>query len=203
MNKKQLTFLFAVTILLSIPAKIFACACCSEPGQYSIRVTKPAVYQLEMFKEINFSNKVELFVTPAGTEIIKGLGDVANSYSLFDGAFETNKWTLNFKDDKGKPGSLSLPQPATVLEFKADIHDKKEGDPVLYKEFRFQGNVATASGFFKNGFVPAATKYFFVLQGRGNNCDNAEDFTHWRVEITSKKSNFAFFGELKNPVNNQ
>ncbi len=199
MNSKKFTFLFALTILLAIPANVFACACCSEPGQYLIRVAKPAVYQLEMFKEIKFTNKVSLFQTAAGTEIIKGLGDVADGYSLFSGAFETNKWTLNFKDDEGKTGSLTLPHPPTVLEFKADIHDKNEGDPILYKEFRFQGNVAAASGFFKNGFVPSATKYFFVLQGRGNNCDNAEDFTHWRVEITGKKSNYAFFGELTKP----
>lgn len=195
--KKNFSFFIALTILLLIPAKIFACACCAESGQYLISVAKPAAYQIEMFKEIKFSNRVELFETAAGTEIIKGLGNVAESYSLFRGGFETNKWTLNFKDAKGKTGSLTLPQPATILEFKADIHDKKDGDPVLYKEFRFQGNVAAASGFFTSGFVPGATKYFFVLQGRGNNCDNAEDFTHWRVEITSKKADYAFFGELK------
>jgi len=35
-----------------------------------------------------------------------------------------------------------------------------------------------------------------IFQGRGNRCDNAEDFTHWRLEISGKKTSYAFFGEL-------
>jgi hypothetical protein len=39
-----------------------------------------------------------------------------------------------------------------------------------------------------------------VLQGRGNSCDTAEDFTHWRLKITGNKADYAFYGELSTPV---
>jgi hypothetical protein len=55
--------------------------------------------------------------------------------------------------------------------------------------------VQTGNGFFQSSIIKPTT-YFLVLQGRGNNCDNAEDFTHWRLEITGRKADYAFFGEL-------
>jgi hypothetical protein len=39
-----------------------------------------------------------------------------------------------------------------------------------------------------------------VLQGRGNSCDGAEDFTHWQLKIAGKKADYAFYGELGAPV---
>jgi hypothetical protein len=43
-------------------------------------------------------------------------------------------------------------------------------------------------------------KYFLVLQGRGTSCNNAEDFKHWHLEITGKKTNFTFYGDLGEPA---
>jgi hypothetical protein len=90
-----------------------------------------------------------------------------------------------------------------ALNTSADIHDGRTigGDsrkPLLYKEWRFEGEV-NGTGFFKAGIV-APTKYFLVLQSRGNNCDTAEDFTHWRLKITGNKADYAFYGELSAPV---
>jgi hypothetical protein len=90
-----------------------------------------------------------------------------------------------------------------MLRYAADIHDGRTigGDsrkPLLYKEWRFEGEV-NGTGFFKAGIV-ARTKYFLVLQGRGNNCDTAEDFTHWRLKITGNKADYAFYGELSAPI---
>jgi hypothetical protein len=88
-----------------------------------------------------------------------------------------------------------------MVSFKVDIHDKDEesGAPILYKEWRFKGNVQSGTGFFKAGIV-SPTTYFLVLQGRGNVCDNAEDFTYWRLEIEGKKANYAFMGKLETKV---
>lgn len=69
---------------------------------------------------------------------------------------------------------------------------------MLYKEWRFQGAVK-GDGVFNHGLM-APAKYFLVFQGRGNNCDNAEDFTHWRLEITGRKARYAFYGALAKPV---
>ncbi len=113
--------------------------------------------------------------------------------------FQSNAWKLNFTDDKSKTGMLNLPMPTSMVAFAADIHDGKEGGaggPLLYKELRFKHKVQSGTGIFKNGIAPA-TEYFFVLQGRGNNCLNASDFTHWRLEITGRKAGYAFYGNLK------
>jgi hypothetical protein len=96
---------------------------------------------------------------------------------------------------------LDLPLPARLLSYQADIRDGQmsgAGGPLLYKEWRFEGQVK-GTGFFQAG-ITAPTKYFLVLQGRGNACDMAEDFTHWRVAITGKKARYAFYGELAKPV---
>lgn len=105
-------------------------------------------------------------------------------------------WLFDFKDDKNKSGILNLSAPVSMVSYMVDLREKKEGDPVLYKEWRFQYNVSQGTGIFKAGVAPA-TKYFLVLQGRGNMCWAAEDFTSWRLEVTGKKADFAFYGDLK------
>ena len=92
---------------------------------------------------------------------------------------------------------LNLLKPISMVDFEADLHESANGGngPVLYKEWRFKYRVQSGTGIFQNGIAPA-TEYFLVLQGRGNNCTQAEDFTHWRLEITGKKASYAFFGKL-------
>ena len=56
-----------------------------------------------------------------------------------------------------------------MLRFAADIHDGlteiRESEPVLYMEWRFEGEVS-GTGFFKAGII-ARTNYFLVFQGLG------------------------------------
>jgi len=191
------TFFAAVLMFFLLPSGAFACACCAEPGTYSINVKKPDKSELDELKKISFGT-ANLFMTAAGEDNIKGISAPGENYSL-NGLFQSNAWKLNFTDDKGKTGMLNLPMPTSMVAFAADIHDGKEGGaggPLLYKELRFKHKVQSGTGIFKNGIAPA-TEYFFVLQGRGNNCLNASDFTHWRLEITGRKAGYAFYGNLK------
>jgi hypothetical protein len=130
----------------------------------------------------------------------KGLAHPADTYSL-NGSLVGNVWNLTFRNGD-ESGTLDLPLPAKMLRYAADIHDGRTkpgyAEPVLYKEWRFEGE-AKGTGFFKAGIV-ARTKYFLVFQGRGNSCDKAEDFTHWRLNITGKKADYTFHGELSAPV---
>ena len=130
----------------------------------------------------------------------KGLVQPADTYSL-SGSLVGNLWKLTFRNGDGS-GTLNLPLPAKMLRYAADIHDgrTKPGypEPVLYKEWRFEGEV-NGAGFFKAGITPR-TKYFLVLQGRGNSCDAAEDFTHWQLKIIGRKADYSFYGELGAPV---
>lgn len=207
MKKIVISLLF--TLILLFPTNIFACACCAEQGEYSIWTGKPSEYDLEVISGIEFDKKANLFMTEADFEIIKGLDEIKSDFSSQTWAatagqldlvnsFANKTWKFNLKTKSGKTGVLTLPMPMQMLKFKVDIHDGKifgAGGPSLYKEFRFKGNVQSGTGFFRAGIVKPTT-YFLVFQGRGNGCDNTEDFTNWRLEIDGKKAKYAFFGEL-------
>jgi hypothetical protein len=207
--KKILTAVFTLSLILLLQSNIFACACCAEPGTYSIWTGKADGYYLDVVGGIKFDQKAYLYMTEAGFEMIKGLSEVEKEYDSdswtassgnFDlaGSYAAKSWKLNFKTPGGKTGTLNLPMPAQMLTFKVDIHDGKRGGgggPLLYKEFRFKGNVGTGSGFFQKGFVKP-TSYFLVFNGRGNGCVNSEDFTHWYLEISGKNAQYEFFGKL-------
>jgi hypothetical protein len=199
---RRLFIFVAIVILLLVPCRVWACACCAHPGEYQINFVKPDAYKLSVMERMRFGTTAYLFTGEAEPDDAgKGLAHPADSYSL-TGSLVGNVWKLTFRNGD-ESGTLDLPLPAKMLRFAADIHDgrlKQPGfpEPVLYKEWRFEGEV-NGTGFFKAGIV-ARTKYFLVLQGRGNSCDNAEDFTHWRLKITGNKADYAFYGELSAPV---
>lgn len=190
-----LFFLTFAALNLIFPPAASACACCADAGTYSISVLKPEDYEFGELKKIKFT-KANLFTTPGYPDDIKGISPLGDDYSL-KGSLENNLWEFNLSDDKGKTGTLNLLKPVSMVAFLADLHDSKDtGVGVkLYKEWRFKYRVSGATGIFKTGFAPQ-TEYFLVLQGRGNFCTTAADFTHWRLEITGKKANYAFFGKL-------
>lgn len=189
----------ALVSLLSLPGRVRACACCSNTGDYRIGFGRPSEYELSLMQQVRFGGTAHLYLTEADMEdSAKGLAHRAESYSL-SGSLVGNVWRLEFRDGNNS-GTLSLPLPAKVLSYTADIRDGRTsggGGPLLYKEWRFEG-LAQGTGFFRAGIV-APTKYFLVLQGRGNGCQSAEDFSHWRLNITGKKADYAFYGELANP----
>ena len=189
-----------VTLLL-LPSRVWACACCAHLGEYQIDFVKPDEFKLSVIKRIRFGTKAELWTGEADPEVAaEGLVHPADSYSL-TGSLVGNVWKLTFRNGD-ESGTLDLPLPAKMLRFAADIHDgrTKPGypEPVLYKEWRFEGEV-NGTGVFKAG-ITARTKYVLVFQGRGNSCDGAEDFTHWQLKIAGRKADYVFYGELGTPV---
>jgi hypothetical protein len=199
----------AFVIAFVVTTRAAACACCSEPGTYQIWTGKPKDFQLEILKEMQFDDKAFLFMTEAGFDSIKGLSTIEKEFD--DGSwvaspggldlvntFNGRSWTFTIKSPKGKTGTLKLPVPSQMLVFKADIHDGEisgGGGPLLYKEFRFKGTVSSGSGFLA-GSILKPTTYLLVFQGRGNGCDNTEDFSNWNLEITGKGARYRFFGDL-------
>lgn len=204
MKSYALLFSLLLSNFILFPSDAFACACCAERGFYLIQTVKPDYYYLDILDKINFAENAELYLGAGDFETVKGLESLINRnsesglemFSLND-SFATKTWRLNFKSKNGKTGTLVLPMPAQMLQFKVDTHDNSDKGlgPVLYKEMRFKGNVQTGNGFFQTGIVKPTT-YFLVFQGRGNACDNPEDYTNWRLEIDGKKANYAFFGKL-------
>ena len=195
-------FIFvAIATLLLLPGRVWACACCAHPGEYRIEFVKPDEFKLGEMKRMLFGTKADLWTGEAEAEdAAKGLTHPADSYSL-SGSLVGNVWKLTFRNGD-ESGTLNLPLPAKMLRFAADIHGElaKPGypEPLLYKEWRFEGEVH-GTGVFKDG-ITAGTKYVLVFQGRGNSCDGAENFTHWQLKITGKNADYSFYGELGAPV---
>jgi hypothetical protein len=179
------------------PADAMACACCAERGTYSIRTLKPSALELDELKRIQFAT-ANLYTTAAYPEDVKGISSLGESYSP-SGSLKNNSWKFSIKDEAGKAGTVNLSKPLSMVAYMVDIHDGGTSEVVLYKEWRFKYQVQSGTGIFQTGIVPA-TEYFLVLQGRGNMCTQAEDFKNWRLEISGKKANYAFFGNLKSPV---
>ena len=189
-----------VTLLL-LPSRVWACACCAHIGEYHLDLVEPDAYQLSVMKRIRFGTTANLFTGEAEPDVAaKGLAHPADTYSL-SGSLVGNVWKLTFRNGD-ESGTLNLPLPAKMLRYAADIHDgwTKPGypEPLLYKEWRFEGEV-NGTGFFKAG-ITAGTKHVLVFQGRGNSCDTAENFTHWQLKITGKEADYSFYGELGAPV---
>jgi hypothetical protein len=193
----------ALFLILAFSVNAIACACCAEPGVHSTWSGKLDGYRLDVLQEMKFGKTANLYMTEAGSDGVRGLDSIVaeiNSnelppMSLID-EFNGNVWKLNFKTSRGTAGTLSLKRPPSFTVFKVDLHDTPSGqNTILYKEFRFSGT-ATGTGFFKAGLARPAP-YKLVFQGRGNNCDNASDFTHFRVELDGPRARYAFFGKME------
>jgi len=186
--------------LLLTPITAFACACCSEPGHYHSGTVDFDDYPLSQLKRMRFTRTASLVVTDAGIEEhSSGIDQPKMNYSL-QGTLVANVLRLTFRSG-ANTGVLELPLPNKMWSHSADIHDGKlsaGGGPLLYKEWRLEGEIK-GNGFFKSGMA-APAKYVLVLQGRGNGCDNAEDFGNWRLQVRGEKADYAFYGKLARPI---
>lgn len=197
---KTSLLLAAIAVLLLSPIAALACACCSNTGSYHSGSVDLADYSLSQLKRMRFARTASLFMTEAGLEEDSlGIDKPKENY-LLQSAFAGDVWRLTFRSGANS-GILELPLPAKMWSHSADIHDGKlsgGGGPLLYKEWRLEGELK-GSGFFKNGTATPAT-YVLVLQGRGNGCDNAEDFGHWRLQVRGENARYAFHGKLTRPI---
>ena len=196
MNKSRLSAIFCLFLLLSsFASTAFACACCAERGYYSIRTAKPSADEMKELQKLKFQT-AELYADAGYPETIKGISPLNTSFSV-TGLLNGNAWTFDFKDNRQKTGKLDLTKPLSMVEYMVDLPDANvEGEVKLYKEWRFKYRVQNATGIFKTGFAPSS-EYFLVLQGYGNVCTSAADFTKWRLEISGKRADFKFFGSLR------
>lgn len=190
--------LLTITLLISfVPSLAWACACCSHEGEYYRGAGKIADYEMELIKEMRFGDSALLFTSEADIEdMATGITNPKDNYK-FNGSLAGRVWKLMFRDGSHS-GTLSLPMPIRKSTLKFDMRDDQKsggGGPLLYKEWRFEGLVS-GTGIFKAGIV-GPTRYSLIFQGRGNSCDNAEDFNSWRLEITGKKASYSFYGDMK------
>jgi len=203
-TKRRSYFALAVVSLLVLtPVSTLACACCADRGYYFSGPRDFEEYSFGEFQRMRFAKTASLYLTEAGLEEdANGIEQPKQNYSLI-GSLTNRVLKLSFRAG-GNTGVLELPLPAKIWNHAADIHDGKlsaGGGPLLYKEWRLEGDVS-GTGIFKAG-TSSPAKYTLVLQGRGNSCDNAEDFSNWRVEVRGEKARYAFHGRFTRPVRNR
>lgn len=196
----------AAAVLASLSVTSLACACCVDPGYYSLSTSKVDGYILGELEYLKFDKAANIYMSEAGFDGTRGLEDLAADEAagrpIDMGIVETfldRKWRFDITTAGGRASSLVLPMPTSMVRFKVDLHDNEPGTETgLYKEFRFKGTLGSASGFLRKSAARPAT-YFLVFQGRGNGCDSSADFTHWRLEIEGPRADYALWGKIVQP----
>ena len=205
-HSKRATALLVVasTLLFSLPANSYACACCADDGEWNEGKAKIDDSTLKEINLLNPAPTASLYTTDAFPDGTTGIAGIAEGSSQSYGVSlsrDGRKWTLVLTDNKGRRGTLVFSVPLAATFLNADIHDGLKGGgggPLLYKELRLEGKV-WGNGIFARG-ITADTKFRLVLQGRGNRCPSAEDFKNWNLHISGPKANYSFYGSFARPA---
>jgi hypothetical protein len=203
MRRAGLALAIAVLGALALPGDALACACCTHPGQRYVEVEKLDSGRLEQIESLRFAREARLYVGGGGLEAIKGIRDPIERYDLkvtWDKSHAgAGKIRIDFAlgNPDGRSGSLSLMLPQKISIFEVDPHDSSgQGTgPVLYKEWKLTGDV-TGFGVF-TGTNDAKQLLTLILQGRGNSCTSAADFSHWTLVTQGPGGTYSLFGELE------
>jgi hypothetical protein len=194
----------AITLLFSLPANSYACACCADDGEWNEGKSKIDDSTLKEINLLNPAPTASLYTTDAFPEGATGIDGIAEGSNQGYGVSLTRdgrKWTLVLTDNKGRRGTLVFSVPFAASFLNADIHDGLKGGgggPLLYKELRLEGKV-WGNGIFAKG-ITADAKFRLVLQGRGNRCPSAEDFKNWNLHVSGPKANYSFYGSFARPA---
>ncbi|MFN0087999.1 MAG: hypothetical protein ACKVX9_21575 [Blastocatellia bacterium] len=189
----------------SPPAWPSYCACCADPGVWSLETGKMDNGVMKELNRLKPGGIAAFYVTDAWPDDISGVAasDMGESGQLVVSIVrEQRNWKFFLKTSKGETGVLVLTIPGTAAFFHADIerHQKPENKPptTVYKEVRLEGEAVRGTGIFAKGIMPK-TKFRLVLQGEGNMCLNAEDFHRWNLRISGPKAAYTIYGFFDKP----
>ena len=189
----------AWVVVSVVPSCGHACACCTDIGQRRVATDKLDAYRRGEIDRLRFAPTAELYTGSAGLEDLKGLRATTADYSLEvqqgdDGV------TFDFRDKDKRAGTLLLAWPDVISIFEVDPRqDKRPGGlgPRLYKEWSVTGRIA-AAGIFEPSNDDGA-RITLILQGGGNSCTGAEDFTDWTLVVDGPNAAYTFIGALLPP----
>lgn len=198
--KRPALFVLSLVFTLLAASSAWACACCVNKGYYEHARVKPGEYYTSLFGEMKLNGAAELYMTEGGFDEMKGLPDLANDemdVPEFDvrTSFAGRTWNFTVGAGTRGKGSLTLLMPQLFTKHLVDFDGVDTGLGVnLYKTFTLTAPLSKATGIFRS--ANRGTTYSLVFLGRGNGCDNASDFTRWRLEINGPRAHYAFFGKL-------
>lgn len=178
---------------LASPAQ--ACACCTHPGQRNVATVTLDSGKRQEIESLRFASKANLFTGEGDVSRIEGIATPTGAYHL-TAAWQHDRLALSFRDAAGRTGTLSLARPDRISVFEVDPRDRPDTGqgPRLYKEWKLS-SPATGNGIFQAGIAPRQT-LTLILQGGGNSCSSAGDFTHWTLVMQGPKANYMMFGDL-------
>jgi hypothetical protein len=176
-----------------------ACACCTNTGQRYVGIEKLDGFRRGEIDQVRFGPVAHLYTGEADADSIKGIATPSLRYdlSVTQGA---DRWVLSLRDANGRSGTLTLTLPKSIAVFEVDPRrGEREGGlgPTLYKEWRLTAP-ATGTGV----FAPGAGKgqlVTLILQGHGNSCPSAADFTHWTLVVSGPAAQYHLYGDLAQP----
>jgi len=175
-----------------------ACACCSDPGMRFEATNDINEYEKDELGRIRFDDTAQLFTTPAFPEDIKGIVTPSDKPYRVRGITGPTPWTFELSDSEGKQGTIVFPLPRRLARFMVDPRDEEAtsagGGPRLYKEWRLASTGDLSGLVAENKKKAQAT---LILQGHGNGCTMAEDFTHWTLQVSGPDVRFTLLGKLK------
>ena len=190
-----ISLLLTIVALFSASPPALACACCTHEGQRNVATVALDSGKQQEIESLRFAGKATLFTGEADAADIAGIATPSASYEL------TAKWlddrlVLSFRDKLGHSGDLSMARPKTVSVFEVDPRDRPDRGqgPTLYKEWKLSAP-AGGSGIFRPGIAPRQL-LTLILQGGGNSCTGANDFSHWTLVMQGPKANYTLFGDL-------
>jgi hypothetical protein len=176
-----------------------ACACCTNTGQRRDAVETLTPDRLEEIDRLRFGPTARLFTGEAEPADISGIAEPSARYDL-QVVREKARWTFRFRDKNGRSGTLvlAIPKSLSVLEVDPRRGERPGGTgPSLYKDWKLTARAA-GTGIFAPG-VAGGARITLVLQGHGNSCPSAADFTHWTLAISGPLARYHLFGTLVQP----
>ncbi|HKU99708.1 MAG TPA: hypothetical protein VJR58_30720 [Vineibacter sp.] len=176
-----------------------ACACCTDIGQRRVATDKLDTYRRGEIDRLRFAPTAELYTGSAGPEDLKGLRAATTDYGL-EVRQQDDGIIFELRDKDQRAGTLSLVWPDVISIFEVDPRqDKRAGGlgPRLYKEWSVTGKI-TATGIFEPS-NDGGTRITLILQGGGNSCTGAEDFTDWTLSVDGPNAAYSFIGALLPP----
>jgi hypothetical protein len=191
--------IMAILILADAPSAL-GCACCTNEGQRNVATVPLDSGKRQEIESLRFGTKATLFTGEGDVEGIEGIATPSGSYRLV-AKWQDDRLVLSFRDKDGHTGTLSLTRPETISVFEVDPRirpdaggQEKTDEPRLYKEWKLTAP-ASGDGVFRAGIAPRQL-LTLILQGGGNSCTSAIDFSHWTLVMQGPKANYTFYGDL-------
>ncbi len=189
-----IAFLLAIVLFGASPPAL-ACACCTHAGQRNVATVALDSGKRQEIESLRFAGKATLLTGEADA------ADIATPSASYEltAQWQDDRLVLSFRDQAGHTGALSLARPKTMSVFEVDPRsrpDQGQG-PTLYKEWKLSAPAA-GSGVFRPGIAPRQL-LTLILQGGGNSCTSASDFSHWTLVMQGPKANYTLFGDLVRP----